>query len=219
MIDAALEPLRLSSANGGVRAFHWARRTFILLCLFAVFIVLIAVWPYDPVTYNYIQMETPFVKSGDVVIYKLWMDKKTNLTPIVTRTLQNMDSKEDQISVTGTVGMARIGDPYKRIYVGVPSWIKPGRYIVRNVVTYPYWGGNVPVSRDYRTGYFTVIPNDLLQKVKENAEDIKSFANKERARGKVEVARDKDYRMKTRLYEQRDKAFRKDTQKHTEPFR
>ena len=151
-------PLNLSSANGGVMAFHWARRTFILLVLFLFFGIGAVLYPYHPLDYQYVQMETSKVKPGGVLIYKLWFKKHTDLTPIIHRKLVSVDDPTGDIAVQATtLGTAHLGEPYKRIYVGIPAWVEPRRYFVRVKVVYPYWGGNVSVDADYRTPEFEVV--------------------------------------------------------------
>jgi hypothetical protein len=150
--------LSLPSANGGVRAFHWARRTFFVLAFFMVAVTLIVVWPYNPVDYHYIQFETPVVKPGHPLIYRIWLTKHTTVTPIITRKLVSIDHPEDDITIqSSTPGFHEIKLPYKRVFIGVPTWVQPGRYYVRATVIYGYWGGNVLVSANYRTPCFEII--------------------------------------------------------------
>ena len=199
------KPLNLSSANGGVKAFHWARRTFILIFLFTVFGISITIWPYHPVDYKYIVIENPQVHAGDVLKYRLYFKKYNSLTPSLSRKLISVDNPEDDTGVQATtMGMSEISKEYKRIYIGIPVWLKPGKYFVRVRVIYPYWGGNIPVGANYRTPEFDVVASDTDKKNK----IINSFIEREKARDKIESIRDKDYTEKTRIYEQRNKVYK-----------
>lgn len=151
-------PLSLPSANGGVKAYHWARGTFLLLIAFILFGVGAWLWPYDPVDYRYIKLTSFQVKAGDALEYYLYMDKHTTLTPNITRILVSTDHPEDDVVIQGTtIGMAYMEQKFKRIIVGIPKWVRPGKYYIRCNVVYPYWGGNVMVEAPYRTPCFEVI--------------------------------------------------------------
>lgn len=193
MISEAFTPLDLPSANGGVRAFHWARATFYFLVAFVFFGIVIWIWPYNPVDYKYIQFVTPTVQAGHVLIYKLYMDKHTNLTPLISRKLVSIDHQEDDIAIQAmTMGTAYLGQPFKRVFIGIPAWVSPGRYYIRAKVTYYYWGGNVIVEAPYRTPCFEVVANKGDVKARNlYAEQInanKIEAEEIKARGKIEAA-------------------------------
>jgi hypothetical protein len=154
--------------KNGVRAAKIARFNTYLLAILILIPFAIYYWPfYDPVDYLWIDAPKQ-VEAGGVLKYTIRMDKKIDLAPNISRYLVNADNPRETITVTSATlgGMIR-SDTHKTVMLTVPFWVPPGKWYVRARVIYPYWGGNVPVERDYRTPIFDVVPGGAETKAME----------------------------------------------------
>ena len=164
--------------KNGIKAAKWARLNTYFLAVLILIPFALYYWPfYDPVDYLWIDVPKQ-VEAGGVLKYTIRMDKKVDLAPNISRYLVSADNPRESITITSATlgGMIR-SDTHKTVMLTVPFWTPPGKWYIRARVIYPYWGGNVPVERDYRTPVFEVVPGGEETKVAE----IK-------ARNKIETA-------------------------------
>jgi hypothetical protein len=143
--------------NGGIKAFHYARRSFILLVICVLLAMIYWVYPFDPVDYHWIKMNDTVVKRGSSVSYNISMTKNVNISPVITREFVAVDNPSEAYTATDfTMGSACAGKNVKHITMGVPYWLPAKRYFIRARVVFPYPGGRL-VDDSYITPSFEVI--------------------------------------------------------------
>jgi hypothetical protein len=148
--------LKSNSVNH-VRLFRSIWFLIVLAFCLAMVPMIISFYPFHPVDFLGTEFMPIEVKAGEIVKYKMLVEKHTTLTPTITRFLVSTDDTANQIQIgTTTPGSQRITDKHKWITVEIPRWVEPGRYFIRSVASYEYFGFR-KVEVDYNTPCFNVI--------------------------------------------------------------
>ena len=130
-----------------------------LLIAIVGFLVVIMVYPFHPATFYRPVIHTPIVSPGDLFHFDMVLDKHTDISPNIQRTLVCGD-KENIIVLETAIGTSRTGDKRVRsIRVEIPKKVDIGDCQILTHISYSYFGGFRNVIYDIWTDKFSVVPS------------------------------------------------------------
>jgi hypothetical protein len=130
----------------------------VIIVGFIILLVIVMWYPFKPAFFYKPITHTPIVKRGDLVHYTITLDKFSDISPAIQRTLEC--GKDDVIIVLeNAVGTTVPGSKRTRsIKVEIPKSVPPNRICkVLTHVEYPYFGGLRKVKYDIYTDPFEIV--------------------------------------------------------------
>jgi hypothetical protein len=129
--------------NGNGRIKRVLLLTYITFCFLVVCmgtIVTVSLYPFEPIKYSKIDLLYSTVKAGGYVWYTANFCKSVNQVGTMTRYLVSMNGGATITLNPGGLADAKITDKSKTVMVEIPDDIKPGKYKIKWVVVYSYFG-------------------------------------------------------------------------------
>jgi hypothetical protein len=129
------------NGNGKMRLLlriSWV--TFVSLVLCVGFVLTILFYPFVPITYSKVVLCQDEVIAGRFITYTAHFNKYTDRVGAMTRYLV---SRNGEATITLTpygLADAKIGDTVKTVTVQIPDQVKHGKYYIRWIVVYDYFG-------------------------------------------------------------------------------
>jgi hypothetical protein len=130
---------------------------FSLLIGSMIFLLVVFIYPFEPITFHEAILITPSVKAGYAIEIISCFDKYTDKPGTMTRFLVAADDNGGQIiTLSGPImATAKKGDSFKVVRIDIPSYVPSGRYFIRWMVAYNYFGLRT-VFVESETPVFTV---------------------------------------------------------------
>lgn len=137
--------------------FSSALIILIMIIMATLGLIFIAWYPFNPAKFYKPVVHTPVVHKGEIFSYDIILDKYTEISPTIQRSLvcgkdENMIILENAIGTSKT-GMGRV----RPISVEIPKSTPPNKQCrVLTHIEYPYFGGLRIVKYDIWTDFFEV---------------------------------------------------------------
>jgi hypothetical protein len=144
--------------NNGIKykiAYKVSIATFLTISLLLASVLWAQFWPFTPVEFEKVVLEYDTVKADDVIVYTSYFKKHVNRVGNMTRYLISQNG-ESVITLSTSLVLSKTTDRQKVVVVWIPSWVKPGKYKIKWVVTYDYFGIRM-VEASAETPIFTVV--------------------------------------------------------------
>jgi hypothetical protein len=130
-----------------------------LFCILGIvaFFIVVTWWPFNPAKFYPPIIHTPIVERGELFHYDMVLDKYTEISPRIQRTLV-CGKDENIIVLENAVGTSKTGNKRVRsIHVEIPKNAPADKVCqVLTHIEYPYFGGLRNVKYDVWSGYFEV---------------------------------------------------------------
>jgi hypothetical protein len=141
--------------------------TMLLITLGVVVAIFLFIswYPFTPAKFYKPVIITPVVKRGELFTYDIIVDKYTNISPRIQRSL--VCGQEDNIIILeNAVGTSKTGNRrVRRISVEIPKSTPIHKMCrVDTHIEYPYFGGLRTITYDVWTDYFQVVEKDIENK-------------------------------------------------------
>jgi hypothetical protein len=132
----------------------WFICCLIAMCVATVLIV--SLYPFTPIQYGATDLWYNTVRAGESITYTAHFKKYTRSVGTMTRYLISLNGGATVTLFPGGLADAKPTDTSKTVVVEIPPITKPGKYKIRWVVVYTYYGIR-QVSVPCETPEFTVI--------------------------------------------------------------
>jgi hypothetical protein len=147
-----------TNGNGNLQklVLKIAIATFVVLTVCMIGVTTIALYPFEPVKYSQTILHNSTVTAGQYITYTAKFCKSTNKIGTMTRYLVSLNGDATITLSPSGLADAKITDISKTVTVQIPELVKPGRYKVRWVVVYTYFGIR-EVSISWETPEFRIV--------------------------------------------------------------
>lgn len=129
---------------------------FVVLVLCVGSILAVALYPFTPVVFREVVLKQDVVTAGQYITYTANFTKYTNKVGTMTRYLVSLNGDATITLNPSGLADAKMSATCKTVVVEIPCIVKPGRYKIRWVVVYDYFGIR-QVSASHETPEFRVV--------------------------------------------------------------
>jgi uncharacterized protein (DUF58 family) len=112
----------------------------ILLSFLTGGVIAVSVWTFAPVVYSNIELKQHSVVAGTSITYTAHFKKNTRRVGTMTRYLVSLNGDATITLTPAGLADAKIEDTSKTVTVQIPEYIQFGKYKIRWVVVYDYFG-------------------------------------------------------------------------------
>lgn len=114
---------------------------FAMLVGFIAFLSIVYFYPFEPIVFHRAILVEDRVKAGSAIEIVSCFDKFTDKPGMMTRYLVAANDGGQIITLTGPLlATAKAGDSFKVVRIEIPDYIVSGKYYIRWVVGYDYFG-------------------------------------------------------------------------------
>ena len=114
--------------------------TLSLIFIAMATVLFVVFYPFTPIKYFETALKQNAVMAGGQIEYTSFFEKYVNTVGTVTTFLVSMDGKATIVLTSSGLADAKPDDTFKVVQVDIPENTKPGKYKIRWVVVYDYYG-------------------------------------------------------------------------------